>query len=125
MAASDHLGRQFTLHYNKTKVFSVEEHRVEARKKGRVIGELEVGPTPSRKYNIVDEINVAKKHRRQGVATAMLQHMKDQGVEFRHSRSRTPEGDAFAKATSKIVPTPKLRQKVGSDESSPRVRRHF
>ena len=125
MAASDHLSKQFTLHYGDitNPKLKVETHRVEARKNGRVIGQLVVGQSGSSK--IVDEIDVAKKYRRQGVATAMLQHMKDQGVEFKHSRSRTPEGDAFAKSTSEIVPTPKLRQKVPSNIGTAKMRKEI
>lgn len=125
---------QFTLHYKNVTLPKdpsdtwdwPESHRVEARKNGRVIGQLEVGQNRKGGKLFVEEVDVAKKYRRQGVATAMLKHMKDNGVEFTHSGSRTPEGDAFAKATSDIVPTPRLGQKVSSFADGPnKLRREF
>jgi hypothetical protein len=53
--------------------------------------------------------------RRRGVATGMFQYGQQYEPAPRHSSSRSPEGDRFAKSTGTSVP--KLRKKIPSESS--------
>jgi GNAT superfamily N-acetyltransferase len=99
MAAEDHLARrQFSKHLR----FEMDEGMVNAyHPRARWVGlpgwvgQMDFDPDTG----VVNGIEVDPEHRRKGVATAMWDYaQKHASVKPRHSPSRTPEGDAWAKS---------------------------
>lgn len=75
-------------------------HRVVAKDgSGAEVGAM-TWRTRSRKPGELDHIDVAKDHRRRGLATAMWTYASESGLKPTpvHSAQRTDDGDAWAKA---------------------------
>lgn len=81
-------------------------------KKGRTLitathpdhGSLRLGWMRLDKDGTLGNVYVHPDHRRKGIATGLLNHAKQLGINLKHSENRTEEGDAWAKSTGDPLP---------------------
>jgi hypothetical protein len=105
--------------YNPDIFFGDNEHTVRAfhPDTGEQMGRLSFYGKDAITPGEIDKIEVTEKFRRQGVATGLLEEARrlsavDENVPYVvHSKSRTPDGDAWAKSTGDALP-----EKIGSSD---------
>jgi hypothetical protein len=105
--------------YNPDIFFGDNEHTVRAfhPDTGEEMGRLSFYGKDAITPGEIDKIEVTEKFRRQGVATGLLEEARrlsavDENVPYVvHSKSRTPDGDAWAKSTGDALP-----EKIGSSD---------
>jgi GNAT superfamily N-acetyltransferase len=85
----------YDIQHNPLKYRHVEAiHRSSGRKVGQLIWEKareDIPPT-------VASVDVLTRHRRKGVASAMLEHARQYEPDLAHSHARTPDGRAWTAA---------------------------
>lgn len=78
-------------------------HKITSTFRGKDVGHIEW----DEKVPEVSDIQVAPKHQRKGIATAMYNMASDLPTKYQveHSNDRTPEGEAWSKTTSNYYPS--------------------
>lgn len=86
---------KYTIQHNPLKYRHVEAiHQSSGRKVGQLLWAKGTDDGPP----TISNIDVLTRHRRKGVASAMLEHARQYEPELAHSHARTPDGRAWSAA---------------------------
>ena len=74
------------------------------RRKKHLGGMAVINEPGSPDHGTIWGVEVAEKHQKKGLATAMYHHAQRQGIPIKHSEWRTDAGDAWAKKVGGTIP---------------------